>query len=48
MTTVILTVMDFVIIVCLVAGWYFKPMLLRDAMDWCRRTKVNLVAYFKK
>jgi len=48
MTTAILTVMDFVIIVCLVAGWYFKPMLLRDAMDWGRRTKAKLVAYFKK
>jgi len=48
MTTTILTIMDFIIIICLVAGWYFKPMLLRDAMAWCRRTKVNLVAYFKK
>ena len=43
----ITAILDFVIIVGLIAGWYFMPMLLRDTVDWCRRTKVKLIAYFK-
>jgi len=46
MTTAILTIMDFVIIVCLVAGWYFKPMLLQDVVNWCKRV-TKAIAYFK-
>jgi len=43
MTIIILTI----VVLALVAGWYFVPMLLRDTADWCRRTAVKAVAYFK-
>ena len=43
MTTVILTI----VVLALLAGWYFVPMLLRDTADWCRRTVVKATAYFK-
>ena len=48
MTSAILTVIDFVIIVCLVAGWYFKPQLLQDAVNWCKSTVTKAIDYFKK
>ena len=48
MTTAILTVIDFIIIVCLVAGWYFKPLLLQDAVNWCKSTVTKATDYFKK
>jgi len=43
MTTIILTI----VVLALLAGWYFVPMLLRDTADWFRRTVVKAVAYFK-
>ena len=43
MTIIILTI----VVLALLAGWYFVPMLLRDTADWFRRTVVKAVAYFK-
>jgi len=47
MTSAILTIFDFVIIVCLIAGWYFMPMLLQDVVNWCKSTVTKAIAYFK-
>jgi hypothetical protein len=48
MTTTILTIMDFIIIIFLIAGWYFKPTLLQDGVAWVKNTVTGAINYFKK
>ena len=44
MTTIILTI----VVLALVAGWYFFPMLLKDTVAWCKGTVGKAIAYFKQ
>jgi|TARA_R100000049_G_C1955434_1_gene109058 hypothetical protein len=44
MTTIILTI----VVLALVAGWYFMPMMLRDIVGWSYSSVIKAIAYFKK
>jgi len=48
MTTTILAIMDFIIIIFLIAGWYFMPTLLQDGVAWAKNTVTGAMNYFKK
>ena len=48
MTSTILAIKDFIIIIFLIAGWYFMPTLLQDGVAWANNTVTGAINYFKK
>ena len=43
MTSVVSTI----VVIALLTGWYFLPMLLRDIVVWSYDTVTKAIAYFK-
>ena len=43
-----MTIFSWIVVCCLLVGWYTFPTLLQDAAVWCKAAVNNTIAYFKK